>query len=95
MEGQATISTEVLGRYAADAAREVAGVRALSKRRGAKVEFVDGRAHVQLHLDVDWGTSIPELGATVQTRVREQLARMANVENAQVDVVVDDVGAPT
>jgi uncharacterized alkaline shock family protein YloU len=94
MEGQATISTEVLSGYVADAAREVAGVRGLSKRRGAKVEFLDGRAHVQLQLEVDWGRSIPELGAAVQTRVREYLARMANIDEAQVDVVVDGVGTP-
>ena len=37
MEGQASISTEILGRYAADAAREIVGVRELPGRRAVKV----------------------------------------------------------
>ena len=40
-EGQATISPDILARYAGDAAREVEGVHALSGRRGVKVEWVN------------------------------------------------------
>ena len=38
MDGQASISAEILARYAADAASEVEGVRALAGRRGVKIE---------------------------------------------------------
>ena len=47
---------------------------------------------VELHLAVDWGASIPELGRDVQQRVREYLLRMADVEPAAVEVVVDEIG---
>jgi uncharacterized alkaline shock family protein YloU len=90
--GQASISTEILGRYAADAAREIAGVREVPKRRGVRVSESDGRVRVELHLAVDWGASIPELGRGVQARVREYLLRMADVEPASVEVVVDEIG---
>ena len=91
-EGQASISTEILARYAADAASEVEGVRSLVGRRGVKVAEADGVVRVELHLAVDWGASIPELGHDVQARVREYLLHMADVEPATVDVTVDEIG---
>jgi uncharacterized alkaline shock family protein YloU len=98
VEGQASISADILARYAADAAREVPGVRGvvespLPGRRGVRVANEDGEVRVELHLTVDWGAEIPRLGREVQTRVREYLLRMADVEPAVVDVVVDEVGA--
>jgi uncharacterized alkaline shock family protein YloU len=98
MEGQASISADILARYAADAAREVPGVRGvvespLPGRRGVRVANEDGEVRVELHLTVDWGVEIPRLGREVQTRVREYLLRMADVEPTVVDVVVDEVGA--
>ena len=90
--GQASISTEILGRYAADAAREIAGVRDVPKRGGVKVRESGGEVRVELHLAVDWGASIPEIGRGVQERVREYLLRMADVEPVSVAVVVDEIG---
>jgi Uncharacterized protein conserved in bacteria len=97
VEGQASISADILARYAADAACEVAGVRGVSEsslpgRRGVRVVTDDGLVRVELHLAVDWGASIPELGRDVQTRVREYLLRMADVDPATVDVTVDEIG---
>jgi uncharacterized alkaline shock family protein YloU len=97
MEGQASISADILARYAADAALEVAGVRAVSEsplpgRRGVRVVTDEGAVRVELHLSVDWGVSVPELGRDVQARVREYLVRMADVDPAAVDVTVDEIG---
>ena len=47
---------------------------------------------VELHLAVDWGASIVDVGRAVQTRVRDYLLRMADVEPIAVDVVVDEIG---
>ena len=99
MEGHASISTEVLGSYAADAAREVPGVTGLVEshlplpRRGG-VRVVDDEGHVtfELHLAVAWGASIPDVGRAVQSRVRDYLARMADLDPAAVNVVVDEIG---
>jgi len=100
VEGQATISADVLASYAADAAREVEGVRGLVEspvpgRRGVRIAGGDDALRVELHLAVDWGASIPEVGREVQTRVRNYLARMAAVTSAVVDVVVDEIGPRT
>ena len=98
MDGQASISTDILARYAADAAREVVGVRGLTespipgRRGGVRVSGEETGTRVELHLAVEWGASIPELGRAVQQRVREYLLQMADVEAATVDVVVEEIG---
>ncbi len=92
MEGQASISADILARYAADAATEVDGVRGLAGRRGVKVEGENGSVRVELHVEVEWGAAIPDVGRTVQERVGEYLAQMADVDPAEVEVVVDQIG---
>jgi uncharacterized alkaline shock family protein YloU len=97
MPGQATISADILARYAADAAAEVEGVRSVAEsplpgRRGVRIGGEDGEARVEVHLVLEWGASIPTVGRAVQERVREYLARMADVDPVAVDVVVDEVG---
>jgi uncharacterized alkaline shock family protein YloU len=95
----ATISTDILARYAADAAREVEGIRGLveshlPRHRGVRITDDRGRIAVELHVAVDWGTAIPAAGREVQRRVVEYLQRMADVRPATVDVVVDEIGPP-
>jgi uncharacterized alkaline shock family protein YloU len=95
----ATISTDILGSYAADAAREVEGVRglvesALHRHKGVRIVDEDGRVRVELHVAVEWGASIPEVGREVQRRVAAYLARMAKVDPEAVDVIVDQIGPP-
>jgi uncharacterized alkaline shock family protein YloU len=92
MEGQASISADILARYAADAASEVEGVRGLVGRRGVKVDGENGNVRVELHLEVEWGAAIPDVGRSVQERVSEYLAHMADVGAAEVEVVVDAIG---
>jgi len=100
MAGQASISAEILARYAADAARDVDGVRslaesALPRRHAVRVSGGDDALRVELHVVTEWGTSIPAVGRRVQDRVREYLLSMADVEPAAVDVVVDAVWEET
>ena len=95
----ATISSDILASYAADAAREVEGVRglvesALHRHKGVRVLEDDGRVRVELHLALEWGASVPAVGSEVQQRVAEYLGRMASVEPEAIDVVVDEIGKP-
>jgi uncharacterized alkaline shock family protein YloU len=96
VEGHAVISSEILASYAGDAACEVPGVHGLvestlHRHRGVRVTTEDGRVSIELHLEVDWDASIPELGRSVQRKVREYLARMTDVDLVAVDVVVDEI----
>lgn len=99
MEGHASIERDVLTTYAADAARDVAGVSglvgsALHRHEGVRIAGDDGSVTVELHLAVEWGANVPVLGAEVQERVAAYLERMADVHPESVDVVVDEIGPP-
>lgn len=90
----ATISSDILASYAADAAREVEGVQALRRNKGVRISEEEGGVRVELHLEVEWGASIPDVGREVQRRVAKYLGQMAKVEPAAVDVIVDEIGPP-
>jgi uncharacterized alkaline shock family protein YloU len=99
VEGRASISSDILARYAADAAREVEGVRGLveshlHRHRGVRVLGEDSSVRIEIHLEAEWGASLPAVGREVQRRVRDYLGRMADVDPEAVDVVVDEVAAP-
>jgi uncharacterized alkaline shock family protein YloU len=99
VEGHSVISPDILASYAADAAREVSGVRglvegSLHRHRGVRIAEDDGAVGVELHLAVEWGADVPALGAEVQRRVTAYLGRMADVTPSSVDVVVDEIDPP-
>jgi len=87
------ISTDVLARYAGDAAQEVEGVSGLT-REAAHVVGTAEKADVVVHLELEWGAAAEDVSRRVQDRVTEYLERMANLEVGSVDVVVQRVGAP-
>jgi uncharacterized alkaline shock family protein YloU len=99
VEGSASVATDVLASYAADAAREVEGVAGLVNgrlpRQGAvRVTEEGGRISLELHLVLAWGARAEAVGAEVQRRVADYLERMAGARPQAVDVVVDDIGGP-
>jgi uncharacterized alkaline shock family protein YloU len=92
-----TISSDILASYAADAALEVDGVRglvdsAIPRHKGVRISEEDGRVRVELHLAVEWGSSVADVGREVQQRVAAYLDRMAKVSPEAVDVIVDEIG---
>jgi uncharacterized alkaline shock family protein YloU len=95
MPGQSSISPDVVAAYAADATRDVAGVHglvgnALQRHDGVRVSREGDAVALEVHIAVAWGASAPSVGAQVQERVVETLARMADVRPVSVDVVVDE-----
>jgi uncharacterized alkaline shock family protein YloU len=98
MEGSASVATDVLASYAADAAREVEGVAGLVEgrlpRQGAVRISGDDAATVELHVELAWGAAAQEVGQEVQRRVADYLERMAGARPHAVDVVVDEIAEP-
>jgi uncharacterized alkaline shock family protein YloU len=98
MGGHASISADVLARYAGDAALEVEGVRGLveshlPRHRPVRISVADDQTvSVEVHLALEWGASFPEVGRGVQDRVGDYLARMADLRPARVEVVVGEIG---
>jgi uncharacterized alkaline shock family protein YloU len=96
MTPPAKISADVLARYAADAAREVPGVRRLVPDRlrrhgGVRVKDEDD-VEIEVHLGVDAGVPIPALARDLQQRIAEYLERMTGTTPAAVDVVIHEIG---
>ncbi|MCS7006444.1 MAG: Asp23/Gls24 family envelope stress response protein [Gaiellaceae bacterium] len=97
-EDRPLVSSDVLARYAGDAALEVEGVAALADsslhRRGA-VEVSEGeRPALTVRLELAWGSSAREVGAAVQRRVASYLQAMTGSAPAAVDVRFEAVGPP-
>ena len=96
MEGHASISPEVIARYASDAALEVEGVQRLveshlPRHRGVRIASADdGALIIELHVALDWGAAFADVGRAVQERVSGYLARMADIRPGRVDVIVDE-----
>jgi uncharacterized alkaline shock family protein YloU len=96
MDDQALISPEVLARYAADAAREVEGVRRvitghLRRQPGVRVQVGEDGVHVQVPVVLEYGMAIAPVAREVQRRVRRYLKVMADVELSAVEVVVAQI----
>jgi uncharacterized alkaline shock family protein YloU len=99
MEGNASVAADVLASYAADAAREVEGVRGLVEGRlprqaAVRVEEAEGRATVEVHVELASGASAQAVGSEVQRRVADYLERMAGARPGAVNVVVDEIAEP-
>ena len=97
MEGQASVAADVLASYAADAAREVEGVRnlvesKLPRHSGVRVSDEDGAVTVEVHLELSRGVAAAAVGRNVQQRVAEYLQQMAGARPRAVHVVVDAFG---
>jgi uncharacterized alkaline shock family protein YloU len=93
----ATISGDIIASYAADAALEIPGVAGLvestlPRHKGVRLLEEDGGVRVELHVRVEWGASIPAVGAELQNRVAAYLGRMTETRLQAVDVVVDEIG---
>lgn len=99
MEGHSVISSDVLGAYAADAAREIAGVGGfvespLHRHKGVRVVEEDGGVSVEVHLSLDWAAAAPEVGLQVQQRIADYLGEMAAVTPRRVDIVIAEIAQP-
>jgi uncharacterized alkaline shock family protein YloU len=89
--GTIRIEGDALAALVVAAAEHVDGARVRRPRRGLSVTIAEGRARVELELAVRYGTSLPELGASVQQAVSEALRRSAGLEVDAVDVSIEEL----
>ncbi|ADG90069.1 hypothetical protein TBS_15370 [Thermobispora bispora] len=65
-----------------------------SVTRGIAVEVGERQAAADIHLVVEYGTSIPELAEAVRDNVADAVEQMCGLEVTEVNVTVDDVHLP-
>ena len=68
--------------------------RALARGRvaqGVAVDGADDGLHIDLHVVVEHGLNLAEVGATVRSRVAYEVERLTGLAVAAVEVHIDDV----
>ncbi len=103
-----SVNTEVLGRMAEIAAKEISGVAGLSKKaidlkgavksktpfKGVKVESVNGALKINVYICVEKDASVKEVAEKVQENVKDKIQTMTGTAVTQINVIVADVSLP-
>jgi uncharacterized alkaline shock family protein YloU len=63
--------------------------------QGVGVEVGETEAAIDLDIVVEYGSSIAELGRSIQRNVKQSVERMTGLRVVEVNIAVDDVYLPT
>ena len=102
--GRITISREAIAQIVGRTAAECYGVVGMATRgpvarlpwrdratQGVAVSTADGGLRIDLHVIVEYGLNLAEVGASVRSRVAYELERLTKLPVAAVEVHIDDV----
>jgi uncharacterized alkaline shock family protein YloU len=101
--GKITIANEAVAQIVARTAAESYGVVAMAPRaplgkllperptRGIAVKGTPEGLRIDLHVVVEYGLNLAEVGATVRSRVAYEVARLTGLTVAAVEVHIEDV----
>jgi len=94
--GRITISREAIAQIVRRTAAECYGVVATKghglRRRAVDVSTEDGGGlKIDLHVVVEYGLNLAEVGNSVRTRVQYEVERLTQLPVAAVEVHIDDV----
>ena len=102
-QGEVKIANEVVAAIAALAATEIQGVASLSGgmthdqiarhgsknlNKGVNVSLKDKQVTAELSLNIDFGSSVPEVTSNVQERVRNAIENMTGLTVTDVRITV-------
>ena len=94
--GRITISHEAIAQIVGRTAAECYGVvgtkgRGLRRRAIAVATADGGGLKIDLHVVVEYGLNLAEVGNSIRARVQYELERMTQLPVAAVEVHIDDV----
>jgi uncharacterized alkaline shock family protein YloU len=101
--GKITIANDAVAQIVARAAAESYGVVAMAPRaaigkllperptRGIAVKGTPEGVRIDLHVVVEYGLNLAEVGASVRSRVGYEVERLTGLRVAAVEVHIDDV----
>jgi uncharacterized alkaline shock family protein YloU len=98
--GRLTIAREAVAEVVAETALGCYGVVGLSagsrvgrmfRREGISVEGAAGALRIELHVVVEHGLNLAEVGATVRSQVAYEVERLTGLSVAAVEVVIQRV----
>jgi uncharacterized alkaline shock family protein YloU len=88
-EGNIEISESVLITFVEKTVGEFDGISLSRRRKSVKVTRSDDGSTIDLGLDVNYGTNIPEIVKELQAAVKERITKLAGVNVKEVNVVVE------
>jgi len=102
--GRVSISREAIAQIVGRAVAECYGVVGMAARgpvaklpwrdratQGVAVSSVDGGVRIDLHVVVEYGLNLAEVGNSVRARVGYEVERLTKLTVAAVEVHIDDV----
>ncbi len=102
--GRISISREVIAQIVGRAAAECYGVVGMAARgpvarlpwrdkvtQGVAVSSADGGLRIDLHVIVEYGLNLAEVGGSIRSRVGYEVERLTKLPVAAVEVHIDDV----
>lgn len=102
--GKISISREAVAQIVGRTAAECYGVVGMAARgpveklrrreratQGVEVESVDGALKIELHVVVEYGLNLAEVGASVRSRVGYEVERLTRLPVAAIEVHIQDV----
>ncbi len=107
--GEVRISNDVLAVIAGIAAGEIPGVAGMTGglvdniseklgrhdlRRGVKIDARGNTVSVALYISVEYGCRIPDAARKLQTKIKEAIENMTDLEVTAVDIHVQEVVFP-
>jgi uncharacterized alkaline shock family protein YloU len=88
-DGNIEISESVLVTFVEKTVGEFEGIALSRRRKSVKVTRSDEGSTIDLGLDVNYGTNIPEIVKELQAAVKERITKLAGVNVKEVNVVVE------
>ena len=88
-DGNIEISEAVLITFVEKPVGEFEGIALSRRRKSVKVTRSDSGSTIDLGLDVNYGTDIPNTVKELQAAVKERITKLAGVKVNEVNVVVE------
>ena len=88
-DGSIEVSETVLITFVEKTVGEFSGVFLSRKKKSVKITRSDTGSTIDLGLDVNYGTNIPETVREIQKAVKERITGLAGVKVNEVNVVVE------
>ena len=102
--GRITIASDAIAQIVGHTAAECYGVVGMAARgpveklrrrdratQGVEVESLDGALKIDLHVVVEYGLNLAEVGASVRSRVGYEVERLTRLPVAAIEVHIQDV----
>ena len=88
-DGNIEISEAVLISFVEKTVAEFRGISLSKKKRAVKISHSEYGNTIDLGLDVDYGTEIPDLAKELQRAVKECLTTLAGIEVKEINVIIE------